>query len=762
MNNINKISLEGFLDFAQEANIRSTLAGEDGLKPVHRRILYHMYNTAYKKAEGSAEIVGAVMGSYHPHGDSSVYDAAVRMSQVYKMRYPLIDFVGNSGSILEPDAFAAMRYTKMKLSRFGQMMSDDIEKDAVPFVENYNGNKMEPVVLPGIFPNLLTNGGMGIGVGLSNSLVPHNLKEICDGIEAYINKNSIGTQELMKYITGPDFPTGGIITDSSKLYEIYNTGKGTIKLRAKYHIENIGGRNTIIVTEIPFLVNVEDSIIKKIQSLVVEEGYEDIYDILNNSGKQGLEIHIILEKNVNVNKVLKKLFEETGLESTIKVNNTVYSNGDFMTLSLKGLIIQYVEHQYKVITRSTQFDLDKAVAKLHILVGLIRALEDIDNVINIIKTSSNKDTARVKLISHLSIDEIQANAILDMKLSKLTSLEVESLKQDIIALEKNISDLEDIIKSKKRKDAIIISFLNELRKLSDGRRTILVDGSLAQTTGEDVYIILKDNNIISAIEKDDIDVKNKGTKGSAITKDTILDMIFTNTKDSLYCLSDTGYIYQLPVNFIDIDSKSKGNNLEELLDINGKIIKFVKIREEDNYLITISKNGLMKKTSLEEINLKKAAQVARIKEGDSLFTVLSARENDNIIVVSDNHKVNNFAVSEIKTMGKVTFGGKAISANSILSCTIAASNDKLLLWEEESNANLVEFDDLPTSSKGSTGFVTTENCNGVLNVQGKDFVTIIGEDNKSITVDISSTKIKSHKASGSKFYNGKIDKIISM
>lgn len=763
MNNINKISLEGFLDFAQEANIRSTLAGEDGLKPVHRRILYHMYNAAYKKAEGSSEIVGAVLGSYHPHGDASVYDAAVRMSQPYKMRYPLIDFTGNNGSILEPDAYAAARYTKMKLSVFGQMMSDDIEKDAVPFVENYNGNKMEPSILPGAFPNLLANGGMGIGVGLSSSLVPHNLKELCNGIEAYIHKNGVTTEELMQHITGPDFPTGGVITDLNKLYEIYNTGKGTLKLRAKYHIENIGGRTTIVVTEIPYLVNVEESVIKRIQHMVMEEEYDCIYDILNNSGKQGLEVHIVLEKNVNVNKVLKKLFEETGLETTIKVNNTVYTNGNFVTLSLKGLIKQYVDHQYDVITRIAQYDLDKAAAKLHVLVGLIKALADIDTVVQIIKTSKNKDDAKSRLKTHLSIDDVQAIAILDMKLSKLTSLEIESLKREIIEIEKKITELETLIKQKSKKNEIIIKNLDILRKMSDNRKTTLVNGEIAKNTGEDVYVILKDNGYIAAIHKDDIDVKNKGTKGSVITKDTIVDMIQINTKDSLYCVSDNGYVYNLPVSFIDIlddSTKQKGNLLEELFDFEGNIIKFVSINEDTEYLVSVSKKGLMKKTPLADFNMKKPFQAARIKEGDELFAVLSAAKDSNIIVVLDNNKVANIPLTEIKTMGKATMGGKAIATPTLLSATIGKSNDRLLLWEQEDKANIIEFDELPVHSRGSSGVMASDNCVGILNIDGSTIVTIIGVDNKSVSIDLSSTKAKSIKSAGTKFYNGAISRII--
>lgn len=764
-NTINKISLEGFIDFAAEANGRSTPSVEDGLKVVHRRILYDMYNNAYNKVMGSAKIVGSVLGAYHPHGDTSVYDAAVRLSQPFKMRYPLIEFEGNNGSLLEPEGYAASRYTKMKLSKFGQLMGEGLEKECVDFVENYNGDTTEPVVLPGIFPQLLCNPSMGIGVGLSTNTVSHNLKEVCDGIEACIDKPGITVEELMQYIKGPDFPTGGVVMDTNKLLDIYTSGKGSIRLRAKYHIEQIDGRNVIIITEIPYLTDVETGIIKKIQEMVTEEGYEDIYDLQNNSGKQGIEIHIILEKGVNVNKVLRKLFDETGLETTIKINNTVIiGKNEYATLSIKGLVLQYLKHQYDVIVRSAKYDKEKAEAKLHILLGLIKALEDIDNVVSIIKNSKNKEDAQTKLISHLIIDEVQAKAILDMKLSKLTSLEVETLKENIVSLEKEIARLEKLINSKAEQNKIIKSNLELMRKMSDDRRTLLVDLDMGQTTGEEVFLLLKENNQICAICKDEIAVKNKGTKGSAISKNEILDFIKTNTKETIYCVSDNGYIYPLPLSLIDISTdalKEQNTNIGEIINIEGNIIQLLQIPQNTDYLISLSEKGVSKKTNINDFNFnRKEQQVCKIKSEDKLLKVLCAKENDNIIIVQDNNKICNFSVEEIKTMGKATIGAKIIGANTVFAATVASNNEDVLFWDNSGHGNLTSFGDITVNSKGSAGNVGMPECVGVINVSGTKYITIMGEGNKSITVDISTMNSKSAKSKGVKIYNGQILKVI--
>ena len=765
-NTINKISLEGFIDFAAEANGRSTPSVQDGLKVVHRRILYDMYNNAYNKVMGSAKIVGSVLGAYHPHGDTSVYDAAVRLSQPFKMRYPLIEFEGNNGSLLEPEGYAASRYTKMKLSKFGQLMGEGLEKECVDFVENYNGDTTEPVVLPGIFPQLLCNPSMGIGVGLSTNIVSHNLREVCDGIEACIDKPGITVEELMQHIKGPDFPTGGVIMDTNKLLDIYTTGKGSVRLRAKYNIQQIDGRNVIVVTEIPYLTDIETGIIKKIQQMVNEEGYEDIYDLQNNSGKQGIELHIILEKGVNVNKVLRKLFEETGLETTVKINNTVIiGKNEYATLSIKGLVSQYLKHQYDVIVRSAQYDKNKAAAKLHVLLGLIKALEDIDNVVAIIKNSKNKEDAQKKLIAHLIIDEIQAKAILDMKLSKLTSLEVETLKKDIIDLEKEIARLEKIINSKAEQNKIIKSNLDLMRKMSDDRRTLLVDLNMGQTTGEEVFLLLKNNNRVCAICKDEIEVKNKGTKGSSISKDEIVDIIKTNTKETVYCISDNGYAYPLPVSLVDISAdalKEQSVNIGELISIEGNIIQLLKITPDTDYLISISEKGVSKKTNLDAFNFnRKEQQICKIKSEDSLFKVLCAKENDNIIIVQDNNKICNFSVEEIKTMGKGTIGAKIIGASKVLAATVAGKDSNILFWDNSGKGNLTSFNEVPVNGKGSSGNVGMPDCIGALNVDNTKYVSIIGENNKSITIDISSMNSKSAKAKGVKIYNGQILKIIN-
>ena len=749
MSNIDVQSLSGFLEFAQEANTRSTLAVEDGLKPVHRRILFSMGEDkafSNKPELGSPKIVGNVLGNYHPHGDTAVYDAAIRMSQDFKMRYPLIQVRGNSGKIVEPENFAAMRYTQMRLTPLGEMMLSDIEKDAVDMISNYNETCEEPVVLTSTLPNLLLNGGMGIGVGISSSLVPHNLNEICDGIIAYTKNPRITVEELMNHIQGPDFPTGGVITDAFSLPAIYESGKGTIKLRAKYHIATIAGKTTIVITEIPYLISAESRIIVPIQELVAEEGYDQIDDIQNCSGNHGLELRIILEKNANVNSVLQKLFEKTALEVTIKINQTVMlKDGTFVTLGLRGLIAQYLGHQHDVLIRTSQYDINKAQARLHIVNGLIIAARNIDEVVTLIKGSSNSAEAKVKLISKFEFDEIQAQAVLELRLSRLTSLEIDKLLKEKGEIEVKIIALQEIVNSNTKRTSIIVNFLSNLKsKYGDSRRTMISEMKIIEK-GEHVYLSVNSGNQFTTTTKDEITAKGK----KVAAKSKVIDILYCNTKDTIMLLDDEGKIYSYPVNEL-LDGKAT---------FDSQIIKLMPIEEKD-FFIFITKDGLAKKTPW--FSFKRSSQGTKLKEGDKMFTMLFANDSDYLMVLGSEGRCMNIPVSDLNSLGKLTYGSKVIATKEVLAATVCSKDDLLLTITSDNKAKLTEHSDFIINSKGASGSIITEDCINLINTKTYTELTIFGEDNKPSILAVNTLAIKSRNSIGAKIYNYKIDKIVTL
>ncbi len=752
-NNLNKHSLEGFIEYAKEANTRSTLAVEDGLKPVHRRILFGMYEEGFtndKPYGGSAKIVGSVLGNYHPHGDASVYDAAIRLSQDFKLRYPLVDFYGNNGSILDPDSYAASRYTKMRLSAFGANMLVDIQKNTVPMIENYNGELMEPVVLPSMIPNALLNGGMGIGVGISSSLVPHNLGEVCDAINAYIKNPRITTEELMKSLSGPDFPTGGIITDGFNLSNIYDTGKGTVKVRAKYRIESINGRSHIIITEAPYLINIENRIIAPIQQMVVEEGYDKIYDIQNNSGKNGLEIRIILEKDVNPQTVLKTLFEKTGLETTIKINNTVMlSDGSFVTLGLRGLISYYLKHQHSILTKKYQWELDKAEARLNIVEGLIIAIENIDEVVKMIKESTNTQKAKMALMSRFELNDKQAAAILDMRLARLTSLEINKLLNEKAELIKSIEEYELIIQSSNKRETIITKFLTELKtKYNDKRRTTIAQMTIVEK-GEHVYLVIDGNNKIKSIPKDEIATMTRGKKGTTVSKEYVISALECNTKDTIMIVDILGKAYLSKVSSI----------LDDEFPLDTAPAKLVEVQDKD-FLIFVTQAGIIKKIPTPAF--KKATQVTKIREEDSLIGVHFANDDEYVMVLGTGGKVVNIPVAEIPTSGKLAYGAKGILTDQVLDSTVAATNDLILTITAENKAKLTNHSNFLVNARATTGQLTTEDCEWLRSIDTHSFITVFGEDGRAITINVNSLAIKGRNSVGARIFNSKITAVISL
>lgn len=752
-NKLNLTSLEGFLEYAKEANTRSTLAVEDGLKPVHRRILVGMNDDklySNKSHSGSAKLVGAILGNYHPHGDASVYDAMIRLNQDFKLRYPLVEVYGNSGSILDPDSYAAMRYTKVRLTPLGELMLENIDKNTVDMVENYNGEMMEPVVLPAAVPNVLINGGMGIGVGVSSSLVPHNLKEVVDGIIAYMDDKRITTEKLMEHIQGPDFPTGGVIVDAFSLPAIYETGKGTIKVRAKYTFATVAGRPHIVITELPYLVSVENKVIKPIKEMVEMEGYSEIYDVQNSSGKHGFELRIILEKDANPHSVLRTLFEKTGLESTIKINQTVMlKDGSFVTLGLRGLISQYLNHQHDVISRAATYDLDKAQKRLHIVEGLIIAVSNIDEVVAIIKGSKDVAHARMSLMAKFILSTDQANAILDMKLSRITSLEVTKLEQEKKNLLLEITRLTKIINSEKERENIIRKTLTSMKeKFGDVRRTKVTENTISEK-GERIYLMFDNNKKVFSVSKDEIATLTRGKRGSAVTKNKVVAAVECNTKDSLIVADSLGKAY-----FFSVEELLGGT-----VEVEGDVIQVLK-QEEKDFVVVVTQKGIIKKTPF--VKVRKVTQFTKVKEDDALVGMFFANNTDYIMALGTEGKCANIPVSEVSAFGRLTYGSKGITTEKVIAATLAGAEDLILTLTKDNKAKLTKHSDFNVNTKGSTGSVITEDCDFILNIKTASQITIFGSDGKAMSLPVSNLSIKSRTAQGAKIYNSEIETIISV
>ena len=754
MYELDKLSLEGFLEYSQEANTRSTLAVEDGLKPVHRRILYSMAEDkvlSNKSHVKSAKIVGQVLGAYHPHGDSSVYDAAIRLSQDFKLRYPLIDFYGNNGSILDPDSYAASRYTSMRLSPLGELMLQDIKKDTVPMTENYSGDLLEPVVLPSMVPNVLLNGGMGIGVGVSSSLLPHNLSEVVEGIKAYIKNPRITTEQLMNYIQGPDFPTGAIITDGFSLKEAYDSGKGTVKLRAKYSIQNVGGRAHIVITEVPYLISIENRIINKIKEMVTEEDYDKIYDVQNSSGKHGLELRIILEKDVNPMSVIKEVFDKTGLETTVKINQTVMlADGNFVTLGLRGLISYYLKHQHTILMKKYQWELNKARERLNIVNGIIIAIQNIDEVVKIIKQSETTSKAKVALIKRFNLNEPQAKAILDMKLSRLTSLEINGLLKEKEELEKQILDFIDIINKSERREAIIIKFLNDLKaKFGDDRRTTISEMTIVEK-GEHVYIAVDNANNFKSVLTEEIATLSRGKKGTLFSKNnSIISAIECNTKDRLLLLDIHGKVY----------ITTGADIVEGNIKVDSQIIQILKPEDKD-FMIFVTQEGIIKKTP--SIKFKRTVQVTKVRDSDRLIGMYFANDTDYIMALGSEGKAINLKVSDINSIGKLTYGSKGMSTKAIVAATVSGSDDLILTITAENKAKLTKHEDFLVNTKATTGQLITDDCIYILNIGTSTSITLFGEDGRAANINVGSLAIKGRNSMGAKIFNSKIRTVIKL
>lgn len=616
---------------------RAIPLAEDGLKPVVRRILYAMGDMKLKptgKTVKSAKVVGYVLGALHPHGDASVYDAMVRLSQDWKMRYPLVEVQGNNGS-LNGDPQAASRYTEARLTEAGMAMLEGLDPAIVPFVSNYDESTTEPAMLSGIFPNLLCNGTEGIAVGVSCSLVPHNLNNVIDLIEAHVRNRALTLNEAMPLIVGPDFPLGGIVVDGYKLREIYSSGQGSITLRAKVEIEP--KTNSIKFSEFPYLVDVE-RITKAMQDMVLEDGYTDILNYENHIGKETCFIRVLCAKGANLNKVINDLYEHTPLEKTIKINDTVIYNGVPVTMSLLGLTNVYINHRDNCVIKLARKEYDKQKQIAHIQKGLLMATVQIDAVVSLIRQSDSKDEAHKKLIELLGIDADQADAILALQLGRLTRLDVNDIKLKIENAEKGMKEQIETIGNRDKRNEIIIKDLEQIRKrFGDKRRTTIINEEPVENENDGEIKCFEEWIVV-----DDEGRTHNDTNLANLNKSTIKG----TPKLWLYNKS-------LPHYFFNND----GTITEEWRPESRGIFLY---DSSAQYVVTISKNGVAKKTLISEY--KKLQRLCKIKENDELAFAFCANETDNILIRREDNKISRLAVTDIKTSGKLTIGAKISSS----------------------------------------------------------------------------------------------------
>ena len=767
-----------FIEYAVAVNTdRAIPDATSGLKPVARRILWSSFEsgrTFSKPHVKAARIVGDVMGAYHPHGDSSIYGALVRLSQNWVMRYPLIDWHGNNGNIAG-DGAAHMRYTEARLSKLAEEgMLNGLKKRNVDFIPNYSEDAEEPVTLPSIFPNLLCNPNTGIGVAMACNWLPHNLGEVAQAIYDYID----GKEPMLP---GPDFPTGGIIINKNDIPNILRTGHGSVKVRGKYKVE---GQN-LVFYELPYGVSTEN-LLSEIGVVCDNKEIEGISDIRDESNKKGLRIVICCQKGYDPDNIAKKLFLKTNLQTSISYNQVALINKTPTELNLKDCVKIYLDHNIQCLIKEINFDLEKAEARLHIVKGLLIALEDIDNVIALIKTSSSGETARTKLMDKYKIDEIQAKSILAMRLSSLARLEKIELEAEKDGLDRDIETYNKILGSEYEQINIIKNRLAEIvKKYGDARRTELAqievkpeEKEIETVTPEDVVVILSQTGEIKRVAKSSFRTQRKGGKGVKSEDDAVLDTIATNTIDTLLVFTDTGKMYRLLVDNVPAGTNaSKGVRIGTLINLepNEKVIAITSLERKNNkkYVVFITKKGLFKKTLLEEYTKTKRStgiQAINIKDGDSIANIELMDEEDMIIVTKSGMSIH-FETKDIASIGRVTAGVKAIKLADddevLAGLPIRNNNDTVAVFSSLGCAKRTELSEFPLQGRGGKGVVIykatpgTGEVIGAAMVSNEDNVLLVGKT--SICISAQDIPVLGRPATGNiMIKNGKVNSIVRL
>ncbi|HTY91181.1 MAG TPA: DNA gyrase subunit A [Methanocella sp.] len=755
---------KSYIDYAMSVIVGRALPDvRDGLKPVHRRVLYGMYelgNTYDKPYKKSARVVGDVMGKYHPHGDLAIYDTIVRMVQDFSLRYPLIDGQGNFGSV-DGDGAAAMRYTEVRMAKIADEMLDDLDKETVDFVPNFDESLKEPSVLPAKLPNLLINGSSGIAVGMATNIPPHNISEVIDGTVALIDNPAIEPQELLKFITGPDFPTGAYIYGREGIKEAYLTGRGTIKLRSRAEITEEGGRNVILVTEIPYMVN-KAKLIENIADLVREKKLEGISDLRDESDRDGMRIVIELKKGANASVLLNQLYRHTQMETTFGVNNLALVDNQPRTLTLKETLEYYIKHRQEVVTRRSQFELKKAQAREHILVGLLVALDNIDDFVNILRNSASADDAKAVFMSKYGLSEEQSKAILDMRLRGLTGLERRKIEDERAELLKLIEHLKEVLASPQKVLDIIKGELLELKqKYGDERRTIIresegeiVDEDLIPV--ENVVVTISNTGYIKRQPVDTYRTQRRGGMGvmgmETKEEDFVVDVFAASTHDHLLFFTNKGRVYVLKVYEIpDASRQSRGKAIVNLLTLlpNESITAMIPIKEfnDGHNLIMCTREGTIKKTSLSAFkNIRSTGIIAiGLDEGDELISVKLTDGQKEVLIATRNGKANRFNESEVRAMGRQACGVIGIrltEKDKVIGMEVVSEGSSILTVCENGFGKRTAISEYTPHHRGGQGMInikTTMRNGGVVaiaSVTDDDQLLVVTHDGIMMRINI--------------------------
>ena len=767
---ISKEMKKSFLEYSMSVIVSRALPDvRDGMKPVHRRILYAMNDYgmhADKPHKKSARIVGEVMGKYHPHGDSAIYESMVRMSQTFSYRYPLVDGHGNFGSI-DGDGAAAMRYTEARMSKISMEILRDLQKDTVDFIDNYDGEEKEPVVLPSRIPNLLLNGATGIAVGMATNIPPHNLEETIDATIAMMDNPDITVMELMEnHISGPDFPTGGYILGRVAIKQAFETGRGSIVCRAKTNIEEMAnGKKRIIVTEIPYQVN-KASLVEKIAQLVRDKQIEGITDLRDESNREGIKVIIELRKDVQEEVILNQLYRMTSLQTTFGVNMLALVNQTPRVLGIREIIQHYINHQIEVVVRQTKFDLKKAEDRSHILEGLKIALDHIDAILNTIRNSPDDTSAQNRLIETFQLSEIQAKAILDMQFRRLTGLQRNRIDAEYDELSRVIADLKDILATHSRVMNIIKTDLLTIKdKYGDGRRTEIIEVDLDMQDEdlipvEEIFITMTANGYIKRIPTDTYRLQNRGgrgIKGMTVHSDDVVELFLKmSTHDYMLLFTNFGKVYRIKGYRVPSAGRTaKGIPVVNLLNLNKdeRVKAIIAENNEDmKYLFFATKNGLVKRVAIEEFSsIRQTGKIAvSLRDEDELVAVRQTTGNDEIIIGGANGKAVRFNESGVRPMGRNAFGVKGFNVDG--SFVVGMATDKsgkyILSVTEKGYGKKTLLDDYRLTSRGAKGVkaIQITDKNGPLvcvrAVQGDEDLLIVS--NEGIVIRISLEKVATY------------------
>mgnify|MGYP000952502738 FL=1 len=780
---------KSFLDYSMSVIVARALPDvRDGLKPVHRRILYTLYEegmTPDKKYQKSANAVGAVMGHYHPHGDSAIYESMVRMAQDFTYRHTLVDGHGNFGSI-DGDGAAASRYTEARLAKISMELLRDLNKDTVDFSENYDGQRKEPVVLPSRFPNILVNGNMGIAVGMATNIPPHNLGEVIDGCVAYIDNPEITVTELMQYIKGPDFPTAGVILGNSGIKRAYESGRGTITIRGMAAVEETHNKHRIVITELPYQVN-KKALIQRIGELVRDKVIDGISNLSDESALEGIKIVIDVKKEANANVVLNNLYKHTQLQTSYGINFLMLVDGSPRTLGLREIIEKYIDHQKHVIYRRCQFDLKRYKDRLHILDGLKIALDNIDRVIKIIRESADDDEAKAGLMSNFSLSEVQSQAILDMRLKRLTGLEKSKIEEEIAELEKLVKELEEILASEEKILEVIKNEMLEIKaKYADERRThidmtavdYIEDESLIPV--ENVVITLTNNGYIKRLPADTYKTQNRGgmgVKGMATNEEDFVEHLINATShDYILMFTNKGKVYRIKGYEIpEYSRQSKGLPIINLLslDKDEKVTSLLKISNDDEYkcLVFATKSGLIKRTDISEFDSIRTngKKFITLKDDDELVSVKKTTGNDEILMASSNGRMVRFNESAVRIMGRGASGVRGINLDGgiLVGMEIVEPNEYVLVITEKGYGKKTPVDEYRITNRGGKGVKTvniTEKNGSIVSFKtvddSKDLM-IITDSGVIIRLAVDKISTMSRVTQGVKLINLKEDSIVS-